>query len=155
MSEPPVMATRSSNRWVWILIAVCLLVPVAVCGGLAAGVFFLFRTVQSIEKSELVQLTVQRLEQDVRVVHRLGKPLKVGQVQRFHVQVNNLARREELTVMVQGPNGQARLELVGQKPPAGAWQHVRLRLWFEDGTGIDLLAAPESHKEAPLQPEAP
>lgn len=109
----------------------CVLI-VACVGGIAYGIFGLFRG------SDVAQEALARAERDDRVTEALGAPLEFGWWATGSLNTGNGSGSADMTMPISGPRGSGRL-IIRAFREGGEWQYTRLEVEVDGGGRINLL----------------
>jgi hypothetical protein len=115
------------------------------CGGLivlaclfvvaiVAFVFSMMRTNDPYKEA------VRRMQSDVRVSAKIGSPVKPGWFVSGSINTTTTSGHADLAVPFKGPKGEATVNVVADKV-AGEWKYQLMKVTFEDGSTVDLIAA--------------
>lgn len=129
-------APAPARRWPRFLLLGCggvLLLATLFVGAIFALVFTMMKS------SEPYQETVRRSQADKRVVSRLGTPIESGWFTSGNINTSASSGNADLSIPLRGPKGGATAYVVAKKE-AGKWKYSTMRVTFEDGTSVDLLA---------------
>lgn len=149
LPPPPPQPPRGwwSRNWAWVVPVGCLL-PVLVCGGFFAGIFFFVGAV--VQRTDGYQTALNRARANPEVVAALGTPIEP----RFWVIQGSSEVTDESTrlkIPIKGPKGTATIVVNGRKVD-GRWAYSTMLVRLEDGRTIDLSDAeppPSSTPESP------
>jgi predicted small lipoprotein YifL len=143
-STPPAPQKSGSKTWLWILIAVLVVLPLVLCAGCCGcgGLAFMNAMKNAPPYVEALQ-TVQANQQ---VVDKLGQPIEGGlPMGNFNIQNNT--GEADFTFTATGPKGAATVSVKAEMV-AGTWRTTSLNVKFTDGSSIDLVGGDE-----PMLPE--
>lgn len=158
-AEPPKRGWFRRN-WLW-LVPTIILVPILLCGGCVATIFY--STVALIKGSGAYQTALERVQQSPEVQAAIGQPITDTTVLPFgNVNTTNNEGKADLLFSVAGPNGTANVTIDAILVD-GQWHYDTLQVQCSDGSTIDLSDepvvlegdAPVFGDEAPEAEEAP
>jgi hypothetical protein len=120
------------------------------CGGclglIVLGVIFsvgaYFVALQFIQKSDVYQEALKRVQNSAEVQAALGTPIATGWSFSGSVNYSNGAGTASFTVPVTGPKGEGILAVQADKKPGAAWQYSTLEVGFPDGHKVELRGPP-------------
>lgn len=134
--QPQTTSTSGSKTCliVGIIIAVVGGIPICICGGCFAAVYFGVSGV--IKASEPYQIAMERAGKNQAVIDALGEPLKTGAFTNAQHNTSGSQTDVELTCGISGPKGSGTLRLhsIGN---TGNWDHKVMEVQV-DGKTIDL-----------------
>ncbi|HEY0159088.1 MAG TPA: cytochrome c oxidase assembly factor Coa1 family protein [Thermoanaerobaculia bacterium] len=140
MSEPYLGATRKKElgplAWLGIGCGVMLFCVVGFVILMFVMVF------GSLRASEPFKEATARARRDARVIAAIGSPVKVAMFFTGSIHTANRGGNADLNLGLTGPNGKARLIVVGTKSD-GVWKYSTMRVEPEKGPPIDLLTSSE------------
>jgi hypothetical protein len=122
---------------VGIIIAVVGGIPLCICGGCVATVYFGISA--AIKASEPYQIAMDRASTNQEVIDALGEPIETGMFSKSNYSDNGGEIKVEATWSISGPKGSGTLRVrsVGNK---GKWEHEVMEV-DAGGKTIDLRDA--------------
>lgn len=122
------------RNWLWVVPVGCLL-PLLMCGGGIAAIFFGVASV--LESSDVYVQSVAAARANPEVVKLLGEPIN-GSFPGGNLEVNNGVGKADLRVPISGPKGKGTVHSVASKD-GGPWKYEKMEFTAEaSGQQIDL-----------------
>jgi hypothetical protein len=124
-----------ARNW-WKLLLAVVFGSILLCGGICAGVIGF--GMKAAKEAEAYQVALKQVQQDPKVIERLGKPVEDATwMPSFSYQLAGGREEARYDFKVSGPQGTADVHAETRRT-GGPWEIVRLDVIFADGQRVSL-----------------
>ena len=98
---------KKSNKWIWVIVGLAILVPVSLVIAIVAGVFgFLFFGTKSVAE---YSCAIEQVKKNEKAIELLGTPMEEGSYIVPNIQIRNGRREVNFSTSLAGPKAEGTL----------------------------------------------